>query len=71
VRVSAAPGELESVVADDGRGFDLADAIDDSRRRLHMGLEAAVQRLSLAGGELTVDSAPGRGAAVRFRLPTG
>jgi PAS domain S-box-containing protein len=71
VRVSAAPGELESVVVDDGRGFDLADAIDDSRRRLHMGLEAAVQRLSLAGGELTVDSAPGRGAAVRFRLPTG
>jgi signal transduction histidine kinase len=56
-------------VADDGRGFD-PDAAD-GRAAGHIGLVAMRERASLAGGSVTVDSAPGRGTVVDVRVPSG
>jgi two-component system sensor histidine kinase UhpB len=53
--------ELE--VADDGRGF----AFDESEGGL--GIAGMRERALLIGGELTIESRPGRGTTVRLTLP--
>jgi signal transduction histidine kinase len=58
-------------VSDDGVGFDLADALDRDRMRLHLGLESMRERVSVAGGSLDVRTAPGRGATFTFTFPIG
>jgi signal transduction histidine kinase len=53
-------------IADDGRGFDLAEA---EARRPGMGLFSIRERVALVGGALHIDTAPGRGTRVRARVP--
>lgn len=57
-------GAILLAVRDDGRGFDPAHAADAS-----LGLLGMQERAELAGGRLEIESAPGRGATVRARLP--
>jgi signal transduction histidine kinase len=52
-------------VADDGLGFDPAAIADD-----RFGLEGMRQRSRLLGGDVRIDSAPGRGTTVEATLPT-
>jgi len=69
VELSAANGTLQLVVRDDGRGFDVPAA---RRRAAHggsQGLLSMQERVTLAGGDLEIDSAAGRGTSVRARLP--
>jgi signal transduction histidine kinase len=58
-------------VADDGRGFDVDRALDRRGMRLHIGLDSMRERVRLAGGEVSITSAPGEGARVDFALPLG
>jgi signal transduction histidine kinase len=62
-------GRLRFVVEDDGVGFDVARALDRDHMRLHVGLDATGERLSLAGGSLEIESSPGAGARFEFSLP--
>ena len=55
---------VEAVVADTGRGFD-----PHAGARTGFGLMGMGERVRLAGGEFTVDSAPGAGTRVTARLP--
>jgi two-component system NarL family sensor kinase len=55
------------VVGDDGRGFDPAA----KRSRMSFGLTGMAERVSLAGGRLSVHSAPGRGTVVTVLIPGG
>jgi signal transduction histidine kinase len=52
-------------IADDGAGFDLASAPRIGR----LGLEGMAARVRAIGGELAVDSEPGRGTVVQVTLP--
>jgi two-component system, NarL family, sensor histidine kinase UhpB len=65
VELRSSPDGLRLEVRDDGGGFDPAAARGDSQ-----GLLGMRERVALAGGELEVDSAPGRGTAVRARFPS-
>jgi signal transduction histidine kinase len=56
-------------VSDDGRGFDVGQALDRSRMRLHLGLDAMAERVELAGGHVEIASQPGAGATISFSLP--
>jgi len=56
-------------VSDDGVGFDLADALDRDRMRLHIGLESMRERVNVAGGTFDISTAPGRGATFTFSFP--
>jgi two-component system NarL family sensor kinase len=70
VRVGAEPDAVTLEVSDDGRGMER----DRPRRALaegHIGLASVEQRIEGAGGELEIDSAPGRGTSVRVRIPDG
>lgn len=59
------PSALELFVRDTGRGFDLANVPPDRRGVC----ESIVGRMSRAGGQASVRSAPGRGTEVALELP--
>jgi signal transduction histidine kinase len=63
-------GHIVIEVVDDGRGFD-ADGAHSRIESGHLGLAAMSERAALAGGEVTVTSAPGRGTSIRLMLPAG
>ena len=58
---------LELVIADDGQGFDLAEA----RHQEGLGLISLDERVRLVGGSLTIDTEPKRGTEVRVQVPLG
>jgi len=58
-------GGVELEVGDDGRGF----AFDESEGGL--GIAGMRERALLIGGELTIESRPGRGTTVRLKVPGG
>jgi signal transduction histidine kinase len=60
VSLDLVDGELRFAVTDDGAGFD-----PDTARGRGTGLLSMADRIGAAGGSLTVESAPGRGTAVR------
>lgn len=57
-------GVLRLTVKDDGRGFDM-DAVSEADG---LGLTGMRERAALAGGQLSVHSAPGQGVRVVFEL---
>jgi ligand-binding sensor domain-containing protein/signal transduction histidine kinase len=65
IRLQMDGGWLELALADNGKGFDLA------RVGCGHGLASMAHRAKLLGGELAVETAPGRGAALKLRVPVG
>jgi len=63
VRIGEDAGHLTFEVTDDGAGFDPATTSQGS------GLNNMNDRLSVLGGDVTVDSDPGRGTTIRGRVP--
>jgi len=63
VRFAAVGGEVLLSVRDDGVGFD-PDRVEEGH-----GLGSLRTRIARLGGRLEVDSAPGRGCAVRIAAP--
>jgi len=59
--------EVELIVRDDGNGFEVEEG-GDSRG---IGLLSMRERIALAAGELSIDSAPGQGTTIRARVPIG
>jgi signal transduction histidine kinase len=68
VSVRQFSGVLVAEVEDDGRGF-RAGRERVSPRDAGLGLLGMRERASIAGGSLTVDSAPGAGARIALRIP--
>ncbi|HYD85073.1 MAG TPA: ATP-binding protein, partial [Opitutus sp.] len=62
-------GHLRLGVRDDGIGFDAAAARVRAERGGSLGLLGMHERASLAGGTLTLLSAPGRGTEVEAVFP--
>ena len=62
-------GLLHAVVSDDGRGFDLEQALSRARVTNHLGLEAMMERIDAAGGSITIETGAGRGTTARLSLP--
>jgi signal transduction histidine kinase len=73
VTLSYLPDRVMLDISDDGVGF--AHAAGDHQPRQRgvdhggFGLEAMRQRVTALGGELQVETAPGRGAVVSVALP--
>jgi two-component system, NarL family, sensor kinase len=65
VEVDRLDGHARLAVSDDGRGFDL----DGSSGVGHFGLRILRDLAQEAGGELRVDSKPGRGTTVSLEVP--
>ena len=55
-------------IVDDGVGFDPSQAINDARQ--HIGVESVRKRLlSMVGGSMRIESAPGKGTSVTITIP--
>lgn len=60
---------LVIAIADDGVGFDPLKSTHIARAAPGLGLDSMRTRIEGLGGTFTLDSAPGRGTRVIFRLP--
>ena len=69
VTIAERAGMLESEIRDDGCGFDVFDVRSRPTAALHLGLDTMIERVRAAGGDVTIDSAPGAGTTVRFAVP--
>lgn len=69
VELSEGDGVVQLVVRDDGRGFAVATARQRAAIGASQGLLSMQERVALVGGELEIDSGPGRGTSIRARLP--
>ncbi|HEY3366178.1 MAG TPA: GAF domain-containing sensor histidine kinase [Symbiobacteriaceae bacterium] len=70
IRVLRQGSWLTVEVSDDGRGMDVSSK-GQKGRSTGMGLAGLKERIALAGGSLTVESAPGAGTRLYAELPTG
>jgi signal transduction histidine kinase len=69
ITIAEHAGMIESEIRDDGCGFDLADVRSRPTAALHLGLDTMIERVRAAGGDVTIESAPGAGTTVRFAVP--
>lgn len=67
VSLRSLDGGLQLAVQDDGRGFDPAV----QRPRPSLGLASMRERVHLLGGELDIDTVPGRGTTIVAWVPGG
>jgi PAS domain S-box-containing protein len=66
LRLEVDGSEMVLTIRDDGSGFDVAQARARSSR---YGMTTMKERVLAAGGQLEVDSAPGKGTTLRARVP--
>ena len=71
VELRIAGDGLQLSIRDDGTGFDVAAARKRAARGGSQGMLSMQERVALAGGELAIESSPGRGTSVRVCLPLG
>jgi PAS domain S-box-containing protein len=69
LQLKLAGNDLELTVSDNGAGFDLERCRSPEERKRHVGLVTMAERASLVGGNLEIDTAPGRGTRIRASLP--
>ena len=72
LRMHEQKAALVCELADDGVGFDPSRfEVPAGRRGLsrHLGLDATIERVRIAGGAFAIDSTEGGGTTVRFSLP--
>jgi two-component system sensor histidine kinase UhpB len=68
VALSRRTDEVIAAVEDDGGGFHVEDMMRSRERGL--GLFGMQERLALVGGQLVIDSLPGRGTRIHARVPS-
>jgi PAS domain S-box-containing protein len=71
VVLQASATQVVAIVEDDGVGFDPAPVLAGASAEHRLGVLGMRERVALLGGELTIDSEPGRGTTVIARAPLG
>ena len=69
VRLRRLGGRAVLTVADDGAGFEVPDELEELARGRHFGVTGMRERALLAGGDLSVESAPGDGCVLSAWMP--
>jgi PAS domain S-box-containing protein len=69
VRLGPCEGRVQVEVIDEGAGFHPGD-LGTNGKDTGLGLSSLRQRVHDLGGEVEIDSRPGRGTRIRFTLPT-
>jgi len=69
VQCGPVDGVLVIEIEDDGRGFDPAEVSVSGDTARGLGLAGMRERVELVGGQIAIDSAPGRGVHVTVRVP--
>ena len=69
VRLVASHPHLILRIEDDGRGFEVAERQMAAVAERHLGLLSMEERVTLLGGQLEIDSRPGRGTKLTIKIP--
>jgi two-component system sensor histidine kinase UhpB len=69
IRIELQEASICLEVKDDGRGFNLQTASDEALSSHHLGLLGLRERAELLGGEVSLESSPGRGTRLQVCLP--
>jgi signal transduction histidine kinase len=69
VRLRTLGGRAVLTVADDGDGFDAPDELEELTRGRHFGVAGMRERAQVAGGDLSLESAPGEGCVLSVWVP--
>lgn len=67
--LSRTTDNVQAIIEDDGCGFDVTRASSAANDRGRLGLLGIQERLGNVGGNLNVESVPGRGATLIVRIP--
>ncbi len=70
VRLAFQPQGVRLEVEDNGVGFDVEEVLANAPRRKTIGLTSIRQWVEMLGGQLSINSAPGRGTRVMVFLPS-
>jgi signal transduction histidine kinase len=71
VRLRRLGGRAVLTVVDDGAGFEVPDELEELARGRHFGVTGMRERALLAGGDLSVESAPCDGCVLSVWMPAG
>lgn len=69
VTLTCDEGHCLAIIQDDGRGFDVEDAMTPSEPNHGFGLFSIRERLAFQSGKLEIESTPGEGSRVTVYLP--
>jgi PAS domain S-box-containing protein len=69
IEVGEPDGRLELAVRDDGAGFDVAKTLERAAAHGQLGLLGMRERVQILGGDLRIESQPGRGTRVHVSFP--
>jgi PAS domain S-box-containing protein len=56
-------------IEDDGKGFDVEKRLANASHEKRMGLQSMKQRIRLLGGQMLIQSRPGRGTKLSMKIP--
>jgi signal transduction histidine kinase len=65
VQLREQAAEIELIVRDSGRGFD----VEAARQGRSLGLTSMRERVRLVGGTIVIDSKPSGGTTIQIRVP--
>ena len=68
VNIRMVANSIQLEIADDGKSFDVERTLNDGNNK-RLGLVGMRERAEMAGGTLTIESAPGAGTKVFATLP--
>jgi signal transduction histidine kinase len=69
VKLEQISPRLTVTIVDDGKGFDVKQALDSVASRSSYGMVNLRERVAIANGEYTINSAPGQGTKIRVTVP--
>jgi PAS domain S-box-containing protein len=69
VSLRSVNNEIELVIKDNGRGFDLSEAYAVDFQERGVGLESIKERTAILGGSLDIQTQPGQGTTIRVAWP--
>jgi PAS domain S-box-containing protein len=70
VNVARQEGKVSFTIRDDGRGFNVKQAMSGKVAKKSLGLTAMHERALMARGSLQISSRKGRGTTIAFSIPT-
>jgi signal transduction histidine kinase len=62
-------GGVELVIQDNGRGFDVKEALSAESSGQGLGVPSMRERAELSGGSFTIESIVGKGTTIRSSWP--
>jgi two-component system sensor histidine kinase DegS len=69
VDLSIGKSDLRTTLSDNGRGFDLEEVSAHPEKWASFGLKGIMERARLLGGTAVIDTKPGQGTKIVFRVP--